>query len=308
VDRDSLIGGVMDHNTSLTDAPPPDTYEGFIRLIHERHGAMSNTYQAIALYLTQNPNDVAVRSVNAIAESCGVHASSFVRFAQAVGYKGFRDVQALFQQRLETAAPGFGARVQSLRDGMAARDDISEIGFLREMIVQDIASLEGLVDEISGVDMAAAAKLMERAETIYLVGQNRSSPVVLLMRYLLTMIGKRCILLDASGGLATHMARSMGPRDVLFAVSFRYYANEVVQIVDQAASEGHDVIAISDTTLSPLAKSAKILFAVPEYQQSLSRSLAAPMCVAQALVVATAARLQKGTEAPLIPHVTQKDT
>lgn len=284
----------MDHNTPLTDAPPPDTYEGFIRLIHERHGAMSNTYQAIALYLTQNPNDVAVRSVNAIAESCGVHASSFVRFAQALGYKGFRDVQALFQQRLETAAPGFGARVQSLRDGMAARDDISEIGFLREMIVQDIASLEGLVDEISGVDMAAAAKLMERAETIYLVGQNRSSPVVLLMRYLLTMIGKRCILLDASGGLATHMARSMGPRDVLFAVSFRYYANEVVQIVDQAASAGHDVIAISDTTLSPLAKSAKILFAVPEYQKSLSRSLAAPMCVAQALVVATAARLQKG--------------
>lgn len=298
----------MDHNTPLTDAPPPDTYEGFIRLIHERHGAMSNTYQAIALYLTQNPNDVAVRSVNAIAESCGVHASSFVRFAQAFGYKGFRDVQALFQQRLETAAPGFGARVQSLRDSMAAHDDISEIGFLREMIVQDIASLEGLVDEILGVDMAAAAKLMERAETIYLVAQNRSSPVVLLMRYLLTMIGKRCILLDASGGLATHMARSMGPRDVLFAVSFRYYANEVVQIVDQAASEGHDVIAISDTTLSPLAKSAKILFAVPEYQQSLSRSLAAPMCVAQALVVATAARLQKGAEAPLIPQVTQKDT
>lgn len=308
MDRDSLIGGVMDHNTPLTDTPPPDTYEGFIRLIHERHSAMSNTYQAIALYLTQNPNDVAVRSVNAIAESCGVHASSFVRFAQALGYKGFRDVQALFQQRLETAAPGFGARVQSLRDGMAARDDISEIGFLREMIVQDIASLEGLVDEISGLDMAAAAKLMERAETIYLVGQNRSSPVVLLMRYLLTMIGKRCILLDASGGLATHMARSMGPRDVLFAVSFRYYANEVVQIVDQAASAGHDVIAISDTTLSPLAKSAKILFAVPEYKQNLSRSLAAPMCVAQALVVATAARLQKGAEAPLIPHVTQKDT
>jgi hypothetical protein len=26
------------------------------------------------------------------------------------------------------------------------------------------------------------------------------------------------------------------------------------------------------------------------------------------LVVATAARLQKGAEAPLIPHVTQKDT
>ena len=70
-------------------APPVD-YEELIRVIHARYDAMSKGYQAIALYLTQNPNDVAVRSVNAIAERCGVHASNFVRFAQSLGYSGFR--------------------------------------------------------------------------------------------------------------------------------------------------------------------------------------------------------------------------
>ena len=108
------------------------------------------------------------------------------------------------------------------------------------------------------------------AEVVYLPGQ---------LRHVLTMPGKRCVLLDAGRGLATHMARSIGKGDVLMEVSFRFYANEVVNIV-----------AITDSTLSPLAKWARVLFAVSEHDYSFSRSLAAPMCLAQALVAAVAAR------------------
>ena len=45
----------------MTESQPPQDYEDLIRVIHERHDHMSKTYKEIALYLTQNPNDVAVR-------------------------------------------------------------------------------------------------------------------------------------------------------------------------------------------------------------------------------------------------------
>jgi DNA-binding MurR/RpiR family transcriptional regulator len=128
--------------------------------------------------------------------------------------------------------------------------------------------------------------------------------VVDLLRYVLTMLGKRCVLLDPSGGLATHMAKAIAGSDVLLAVSFRFYATEVVNVVDETAQRGVPVIAISDSTLSPLAKAASVLLAVPEHEYTFSRSLAAPMCLAQALTVALAARLQKNTESPRIPTVT----
>ena len=51
-----------------------------------------------------------------------------------------------------------------------------------------------------------------------------------------------------------------------------------------------------DSTLSPVAKSAQVLFAVPEHEYTFSRSLAAPMCLAQAITVALANRLQGGDE------------
>ena len=75
---------------------PPESYEELIKLIHDRYDDMSKSYQKIALYLTQNPNDVAVLSVNAIGAKCGIHASSFVRYAQSLGYKGFKDLQTVF--------------------------------------------------------------------------------------------------------------------------------------------------------------------------------------------------------------------
>ncbi len=284
----------------------PADYEELIRLIHERYEDMSKSYQTIALYLTQNPNDVAVLSVNAIAERCGVHASSFVRFAQAIGYEGFKELQGLFQKRLTTAAPGFEARIKALESELGSRTDRSERGFLRDLVVRDITSLQDLLSEIPPRDLVKSVNLLEKADVIYLIGQLRSAPVVELLRYILTMLGKRCVLLDPSGGLATHMARAIRKADLLFAVSFRFYATEVVNIVEDTARRGVPVVAISDSTLSPLAKAASVLFAVPEREYTFSRSLAAPMCLAQALTVALAARLQNNAVNPRIPIVTTR--
>jgi DNA-binding MurR/RpiR family transcriptional regulator len=293
-------------NLAMPPPKPPSDYEELIRAIHERYEDMSKSYQRIAVYLTQNPNDAAVHSVHAIAERCKVHASNVVRFAQALGYDGFKTLQGLFQKRLSTAAPGFEARVKALESELGARKDRSEGGFLRDLIVRDIASLQNLLAEVPEADLKKAVTLLEKAEVIYLLGQLRSSPVVDLLRYVLTMLGKRCVLLDPSGGLATHMARAIRKTDLLFAISFRFYATEVVNIVNEAASRKAPIVAISDSTLSPIAKAASVLFAVPEHEYTFSRSLAAPMCLAQALTVALAARLQRNSVNPRIPTVTEQ--
>lgn len=298
---------IAEKGEGRADAPmPPESYEDLIRIIHERYGRMSKSYQAIAVYLTQNPNDVAVQSVNAIGERCSIHPSSFVRFAQALGFTGFRELQTVFQRRLSTAAPGFDARVRALDAELGTKQDRSDLGFLKELVVRDLASLQDLLENISAEQISGAAELMQRADTIYLVGQLRSAPVVELLRYMLTMLGKRTVLLDTGGGLATHMAKVIRPEDLLFAVSFRFYATEVVNIVDETAARGVPVVAISDTTLSPVAKSARVLLAVPEHEYTFSRSLAAPICLAQALTVALAARLQENRESPRIPVVTER--
>lgn len=286
-------------------APVPQNHEELTKAIHDRYDALSRSYQQIARYLTQNPNEVAIQSINAIALNCGVHASSLVRFAQLFGYHGFKELQGLFQSRLATAAPGFEARVSALKTELTLHSRKGNLGFLGDLVARDITSLSGLLEQTGEADMAKAVDLLEGAETIYLAGQLRASPIALFLQYVLTMLRRRVVLLDANGGLATEIAKVMTPADVLMAVSFRFYAKEVVDICENAHGRGVPVIAISDSSLSPLAKSAGVLFAIPEDEYSFSRSLAAPMCLAQALMIALAARLENAQgETPRIPTVT----
>ena len=291
----------------MSKPAPPANYEDLTRVIHAEYDRLSRNNQQIAVFVTQNPNDIAVLSVNALAEKCSVHASSLVRFAQQLGYKGFKELQKVFQARLATAAPGFEARIRALESDLDAQKDDGARGFLSDLVVRDITSLEDLLAHTPEENLEKAVSLLEAANTIYLVGQLRSEPVVDLLRYILTMLERRTVLLDPSGGLATHMAKVIGPDDLLLAVSFRFYATEVVNITENAARRGVPIVAISDSTLSPLAKSASVLFAVPEHEYTFSRSLAAPMCLAQALMIALAARLQTDEGAsPRIPFVTQR--
>ncbi len=289
-------------------AAAPASYEALIRVIHEDYARFSPTYQQIAEFLTQNPNEIGVYSVNALAERCGVHASSLVRFAQLLGYRGFKDLQTVFQLRLMTAAPGFEARAERLKAELGAKglDSVDGVrGLLRGLVVRDIAALEGLLETASEAELGRAVEILAGARTIYLLGQLRSEPIVALMRYVLTMLGRRAVLLDPAGGLATHMARVIEPEDAVIAVSFRFYATEVVNIADALAARSVPVVAITDSTLSPLAKSAQALFVVPEHGYTFARSLAAPICLAQALMLGLAARLNANEE-PRIPVATEK--
>ncbi len=282
---------------------PPKKYEDLTRIIHERHDGMSKTNRKIALHLTQNPNDVAVMSLNAIASDCGAHASSFVRFAQGLGYDGFSDLQVLFKHRLTTAAPGFEARQKALEQELSSNPDAKGGKYLSDLVIRDIASLQELLSNTATENLKEAAMAINAADTVFVIGQLRSGPVAELFRYVLTMLGKKVVILDASGGLATHMAKTMSSNDVLLAISFRFYANEVVNIVEEASRRGIQVVGISDSSLSPIAKSADPLFVVPEHGYTFSRSLAAPMCLAQAIMLSLAGIQQDGSD-PRIPTVT----
>jgi DNA-binding MurR/RpiR family transcriptional regulator len=289
-----------------TAAPVPRHYEGIINRITAEYDSLPAAFQQVARFFTQNPNVVALESINAVAGKCGVHPSSLVRFAQHFGYTGFKELQAIFQTRLATAAPGFHERLRALDAELSRNESQGNLGYLRALVLRDTAALQTMLAGISEESLAEAARLLTESGTIYVLGQLRSEPIAVLLRYLLTMLRRKVVLLDPAGGLAQEMAKAIAPGDLLVAISFRHYAKEVVAIVEAVAPSAIPVIAITDSMLSPLAKDATVLFTVPEEEYSFSRSLAAPMCLVQCLAVAAAARLQPGdADPPRIPTVTE---
>jgi len=284
----------------------PDHYERIVNLIADEYESLSGRFQQIARFFTQNPNIVALESINSISTQCGADPSSLVRFAQKFGYSGFKQLQAVFRTRLATAAPGFRERISALDIELSRTVDHGKGGRLKDLVVRDIAALQGLLESVSDEHLNSAAQLLKGAETIYVAGQLRSAPIASFLRYLMTMLRRRVILLDPAGGLALEMASTMTKRDVLVAIAFRHYAKEVVSIAELAASVATPIVAITDSVLSPLAKNAGILFTVPEDEYTFSRSIAAPMCLVQCIGLVTAGFLQSRPQSVArIPTVTE---
>jgi DNA-binding MurR/RpiR family transcriptional regulator len=284
----------------------PIKYEAIVNLIVEKYANLSPRNQQLARYFTRNPNTVALESISCISKKLGVPPSSFVRFAQSFGYSGFKEMQALFRARLATAAPGFQERISALEGELSCNVEGGNVGLLRDLVLRDTAALQTLLGGVSEKSLREATKLLAKAKVIYIAGQLRSQPIVSFLRYVLTMLKRRIVLLDPAGGLAGEMARTMHAHDVLVAISFRHYAQEVVAITDAALAKQVPTIVITDSQLSPLAKNARVLCEIPEDEYGFSHSLAAPMCLVQCIAVCLAAALDPGGRiAPRIPTVTQ---
>jgi DNA-binding MurR/RpiR family transcriptional regulator len=272
---------------------PAKNYEALVNTITAEYSGLSERYQQVARFVTQNPNVIGLESINAIAGRCGMHPSILVRFAQSFGYSGFKELQLVFQDRLATAAPGFRERIKAIETDLKKNVEPGFVGFLRNQVVRDIATLQTLLDAVSEESLRQAVGYLKEAEIIYIAGQHRSEPVALFARYLMTMLRRRVILLDSAGGLATEIAGTVSSRDVLIAIAFRHYAKEVIIIAENAAANGTPVVAITDNQLSPLAKDASVVFTVPEDEYSFSHSLAAPMSLVQTIAIALASVLQQ---------------
>src|SRR3546814_7475454 len=123
------------------------------------------------------------------------------------------------------------------------------------------------------------------AGPVHVAGCRRSFPVAAYLAYSLQQAGKRMQFIDGVAGLALGHGPSIGSDDLLIAISYHPYAEETVHLVDAAVERGAHILSLSDSLLSPIAKSANLVLTVHESEVRGFRPLAASMCIAQALVI-----------------------
>ena len=109
-----------------------------------------------------------------LARKAGVQPSTMIRFAQALGYSGFSDLQLVFQSYARDRWPDYNTRLEVLHDGAHGGDVLSLLGGLVE------ASCTSARDFRQSVDVEALERAVDRlaaARTIHVVGVRRAFPV-----------------------------------------------------------------------------------------------------------------------------------
>ncbi|MEI7599990.1 MAG: MurR/RpiR family transcriptional regulator [Aestuariivirga sp.] len=271
---------------------PPRDFAALKALIAERAQALPKRLTQIAAFALENPDEIAFGTVSSIAEQAAVQPSALVRFAQALGYQGFSDMQEIFRSRLRDRILNYDERLQQLRQHApdTSKPNLIFHGFC-EASAKSIAALQ---DKLDPAALDAGVEQLAKAETIYLIGLRRSFPIASYMAYALGKLGVRAILVDAVGGLAAEQISFAGPKDALLAISFTPYASDTVSLTRAAADRGVPVVAVTDSPFSPLAQLAGQWIEISEANFEGFRSMAATLTLAMTLTVAIAERRALG--------------
>jgi DNA-binding MurR/RpiR family transcriptional regulator len=225
--------------------------------------------------------------VGVIAERSECQPSAVVRFAQTLGYDGASQMQRLFRDGLLSSHSGlsYDERVRKFSRTLEERGTDGARALLSEFIEGNVLAAQSVAQTVSQAEVTAAVRLIQHADSVFVVGFRRSFPVASYLAYSLQQTGKRTLFLSGVGGMVVQQLRSASERDLLIAVSYSPYAPETVEAVEHAATRAMKLLAITDTPVSPIGRSADVVLQVRESEIRSFRTLSASLCLAQALVI-----------------------
>jgi DNA-binding MurR/RpiR family transcriptional regulator len=267
-------------------ALPPRAFRELRDLIVTNRSKLPKRLAQVAAYAIDYPDDMAFGTVARIAEAAEVQPSTLIRFAKALGYDGFSDLQAVFQERLRNRPANYDERLTSLDSHAAGMP--SPGALIEGFCGAARRSLERLVERVDIVKMDAAARLLAQADTVYLVGQRRSHPISAYLNYVFGKLRVRSVLIGSPGGTDRETLSFAGPRDAAVVVSFTPYAPTTVEYSRQLTRQGTPLIIITDSPFSPLVSENGVWFEIVENDFEGFRTMAATMTLVMALAVAVA--------------------
>jgi DNA-binding MurR/RpiR family transcriptional regulator len=264
-------------NESAQEAVLQDQQDLILRL-NQSGTRLSKGHRRIAEYIVQHYDKAVFMTASKLGERVGVSESTVVRFAASLGYEGYpqlqRALQELVRHRL-TAVQRFE---------MAA--DLSPSEVLPTVLKADMQNIRQTIEEI---DIAVFDNVVERilnARQIFILGVRAAAPLASFLAYYLNFVFDNVHV--AGNGVVDVFERiaRIGAEDVLIGISFPRYSTRTLEAMGFAKSRGAQVIAITDGPMSPLADASSICLTARTDMASFVDSLAAPLSVINALIVA----------------------
>ena len=239
----------------------------------------SKGQKRIAEYIINHYDKAAFLTAAKLGVEVGVSESTVVRFVIDLGFEGYPEFQKALQELIRTKLTSF-QRVQVTNQLIGDGDLLSKV------LYSDIEKIKHTLDSIDKNAFDAAVKNIVSARKIYILGMRASSNLAGFLNYGLSIIYDKVKLVKASSGIEIfEQLMSVGPNDVVIAVSFPRYSRNLVNAVNYAKRSGAKIIALTDSESSPIAECATNLLIAQSDMASFMDSLVAPMSVINALIV-----------------------
>jgi len=222
--------------------------------IRERFETFSRSQKDVGQYIVDHLDEAAFQTAEELARRASTSSSTVVRFAQALGFEGFPELQAAardeYRRVRETAPQNGGSDVLA-----PPLFPIDQTDF-EAALAADHTNLEDTARKIDRDEVAAAVELISRAERIVLCGTDQMAFFASYLRHLLMLLDLRCEVVASPSQEGLARLGRIDENTLVIGFSAGRPHPLVVRAMKLARHRKAATIAIADATLSEVAKLA----------------------------------------------------
>ncbi len=254
--------------------------ENLLIYIQNNLQSFSKSQKKIASYILEQYDKAAYMTALKLGNEVGVSESTVVRFANALGYEGFPELQEELREIVKN-------KLTTLQRYEIMLEKVGNQDILTKVINSDISKLKSTVEQIDKEAFDAAAEAILNSKKIYILGVRSSTALASFFGFYLNLLFENVRLVSTtSASEMFEQILKVKEGDAVIGITFPRYSRRTVKALEYAKSKGASVIGITDTPQSPITNCSDIALYAKSNMISFVDSLVAPLSLINALIVA----------------------
>lgn len=257
--------------------------QDLMRIIQSKFPRLSKGQKLIAEYILKHYDKAAFMTAAKLGISVGVSESTVVRFANELGFSGYPKLQKALQELIKN-------KLTTVQRIELSNDFISQESALKSVLKSDMENIRSTLEKINHKTFDDVVNSIFKARKIYIVGLRSSTAIAEFLGFYLNLILDNVKVIGFGvSDIFEHML-NINEDDLVIGIGFPRYAARTIEALDYAKSKYANVVAITDSLLSPLAARADYTLIAQSNMASFVDSLVAPLSVINALIIAVGLR------------------
>jgi DNA-binding MurR/RpiR family transcriptional regulator len=281
-------------STPTVQEPPvglTGEHQSLSKYIQTRFEECSRSQKDVAQYIVDHLDEAAFQTAEELARRANTSSSTVVRFSQALGFEGFPELQAAARDeyRRVHANPAQGSSGKAANGSSAPLFSLDQNEF-EAALAADHLNVEETARKVSRSDVDELIDAIVSAEKVLVAGTDQMAFFASYLRHLLMLLDLRVEVVASPSQEALSRLGRIDQGTLVIGLSAGRPHPLVLRAMKLARHRKARTAAITDATLSEVAKLGQIKLYYSSNSPAYVRSHAALLSLIQALAYGVYAR------------------
>jgi DNA-binding MurR/RpiR family transcriptional regulator len=273
---------------AITTATPETTHghQALSAYIRARFDEFSRSQKDVAQYIVDHLDEAAFQTAEELARRANTSSSTVVRFSQALGFEGFPELQQAARDEYRRRPPGVNGDAPTAAAPLFSLDHTE----FEAALAADHVNVEDTAHKLSRSDVEAAVDAIVSAEKVLIAGTDQMAFFASYLRHLLMLLDLRAEIVASPSQEALGRLSRIDELTLVIGLSAGRPHPLITRTMKLARHRKATTLAITDATLSEVARLARIRLYYSSNTPAFVRSHTALLSLIQALAYGVYAR------------------